>query len=236
MHARLLPLAIACTLTLALTCHTAAHATPESVDELIHAALMLDAHPKTGAVIYNSNCASCHGANGEGNWRRNIPALAGQRLAYLVKQFADFSQQDRDSETMHRVIATKSLDDPQKWMDLAAFINALSPTSKLQMGPGDKITLGEAIFREQCSSCHEEDARGDDDGFVPALRNQHYAYLVKQMHGFINGHRRNVDRDLDLFLYSFKEDEIQAVSDYLSRVKGLTRDHARMRSNGVLSD
>jgi cytochrome c553 len=236
MSARLSPFAIACALVFALTYQTAALATQESVDVLIHTALTLDAHPQTGAVTYNNSCASCHNPNGEGNWRRNIPALAGQRLAYLVKQLADFSQQDRDGNTMHRVIATKSLDDPQKRIDLAAFINSLPPTSKLQIGPGTNISLGEAIFREQCSSCHEEDARGDDDGFVPALRNQHFAYLVRQMHGFINGHRRNVDRDLDLFLYSFKDDEIQATSDYLSRLKGPTKDRAKMRSNGVVSD
>jgi len=236
MPARFSLIAIACTVVLALTYHAAALATPESVDQLIQTALMLDAHPKNGGVAYNDNCASCHGPNGEGNWRRNIPTLAGQRLAYLVKQLADFSQADRDSETMHRVITVKSLDNQQRWMDLAAFINSLPPAQTLQIGSGSNISLGEAIFREQCSSCHEEDARGDDDGFVPALRNQHYGYLVKQKHGFINGHRRNIDRDLDLFLYSFKEDEIQATSDYLSRLKGSTKDRTQMRSNGVATN
>jgi len=36
-------------------------------------------------------------------------------------------------------------------------------------GDGSLLEFGEAVFREQCASCHEEDARGDDDGFEEVL-------------------------------------------------------------------
>jgi cytochrome c553 len=230
-----MPKVVAMCLVVLLSCQSTTEAA-ENVDQLIQTALMLDAHPKKGAKVYEANCGSCHGRTAEGNWKRGVPTLAGQRLAYLVKQLADFSQQERDSEAMHGVIKAKSLNDTQTWMDLAAYINALTPIRNLQIGKGDKILLGEAIFREQCSSCHNEDARGDDDGFVPALRNQHYGYLVRQMRAFTNGHRRNVDPDLEVFLNSFKDDEMHATADYLSRLKGPTEDRAQMRSNGVVSD
>jgi hypothetical protein len=60
--------------------------------------------------------------------------------------------------------------------------------------------------------------------------------LVRQKRAFTNGHRRNVDPDLELFLNSFKGDEIRATADYLSRMRGPTKDRAQMRSNGVVSD
>jgi cytochrome c553 len=230
------PLARLCVTILILAGAQTAHATPEKVDQLIRTALMLDSHPQQGAKLYGKNCASCHGAQAEGNGSRGIPALAGQRHAYLIKQFADFSQQDRDSKAMHRVLQDKSLGDPQAWADLSAFINSLPPAKVLQHGNGAKVLLGEAIFREQCSSCHEEDARGDDDGFVPALRNQHYGYLLRQMQAFADGHRRNVDPDLDRFIASIKDDEMTATADFLSRLTGPIKDRTQMRQNGVVTD
>jgi len=160
----------------ALLLQPLAQATEES-DQLIRTALMLDSHPKQGAIIFKANCTGCHRQQGDGNASRRIPAIAGQRQAYLVKQFADFSLRDRDSQAMHLVVISKSMNDPQSWIDVASFINQLPPASTVQHGTGSNILLGEAIFREQCSSCHEEDARGDDDGFIPSLRNQHYSYF-----------------------------------------------------------
>jgi cytochrome c553 len=42
-----------------------------------------------GARIYAVNCASCHGAKGEGDEARGIPRLAGQHAGYLSRQLYD---------------------------------------------------------------------------------------------------------------------------------------------------
>ncbi|HTU67586.1 MAG TPA: c-type cytochrome [Steroidobacteraceae bacterium] len=42
-----------------------------------------------GRRIYEGRCASCHGANGEGDARREIPRLSGQHAAYLSRQIYD---------------------------------------------------------------------------------------------------------------------------------------------------
>jgi cytochrome c553 len=225
-----------CAVTFLLLSSAAVQATQDTVDELIHTALMLDSHPKRGAVVYKDHCQRCHGPTAAGHEDGAIPVLAGQRQAYLIKQFADFSQRDRDSTTMHRVISRAALNDPQTWVDVAAYLNQLAAPRSVQKGGGRNFLLGEAIFREQCSSCHDEDARGDDDGFVPALRNQHYAYLLRQMDALVQGHRRNIDPDLDLFLSSIKTDELEATADYLSRLKTPDRDRLKMNSNGVVGD
>ena len=154
---------------------------PESVDELVHNALQLDVNPARGGEVYAKHCVRCHGQQAHGDPARNIPALAGQRQAYVVKQLADFSELERDSPDMHAVVSQAGLAEPQVWADVSAWLNALPPIAKPQRGDGRYLKLGEAIFREQCASCHEDDARGDDDGFVPSLRNQHYAYLLNEM-------------------------------------------------------
>jgi cytochrome c553 len=42
-----------------------------------------------GQAIYQSACASCHGKDGEGDARNEIPRLAGQHAGYLARQIYD---------------------------------------------------------------------------------------------------------------------------------------------------
>jgi cytochrome c553 len=208
----------------------------QRVDELIHDALQLDVHVDRGREIYEKNCASCHGLKAHGDPNRGIPSLAGQRQAYVVKQLADFSERERESRNMHSIVSRVGLSEPQVWADVAAYVNGLAPIGRPQHGDGRHLELGEAIFREQCSSCHEEDARGDDDGFVPSLRNQHYAYLLKETRTMGRWHARNIEEDLARFLNSLEEDEIVGLADYLSRLHGPTKDRLRMRDDGSAGD
>lgn len=206
------------------------------VDQWIHTALELDQDTERGAVLYAQHCAGCHGAQAWGDAARFIPALAGQRRAYLVKQLADFMELEREGRSMHEVVSSAGLGDPQVWADIAGYMNGLSPAQPTQTGDGTGLVLGEAIFREQCAACHEEDARGDDEGFVPSLRNQHYAYLLHQMRGLTAWHRLNADDGLVRFLDSLEAEEMTAVADYLSRFRGPVQDRLRMHNDGTVGD
>ncbi|MFI4889821.1 MAG: c-type cytochrome [Steroidobacterales bacterium] len=206
------------------------------VDRVTRAALKLDADPKRGAETFGQVCAHCHGAKAHGNATRAIPALAGQRFAYLVRQLANFAGGERDSATMHRIVSEPRLRDPQAWVDVAAYLNALPVAPFEVTGDGSGAALGRGIFHEQCSSCHRADAHGDDAGFVPALRNQHYSYLVSQMHKLASGARHNADEDLVRFIRSLEDSDIAAVADYLSRLRGPGADRKHMRDDGVVVD
>lgn len=212
------------------------YASPARVDQLVRAALQLDSNATRGATLYDRNCARCHGDKALGSASSVVPALAGQRRAYLIKQLTDFTELEREGRDMHDVVAQAALAEPQAWADIAAHLNGLPVVRFPETGDGGGVELGEAIFREQCASCHEEDARGDDDGFVPSLRNQHYSYLVRQMRSLASWHRLNVDADLVRFLDSLDTDELTAVADYLSRLQGPTRDRLKMRADGTVSD
>jgi len=213
---------------------TAAPASEERVDAATRAALALDAHPKAGARLFARHCQTCHGAHAGGDPGRNIPSLAGQRFTYLVRQLANFAGKERDSREMHQVVSQAALRTPQAWVDIASWLNAQPMNPAAQAGDGKHLGLGEGIFREQCASCHREDARGDDDGFVPSLRGQHQAYLANQIRGLANGRRHNLDENLMRFFNSFEDSDIAAVADYLSRLKGPGIDRAKMRDDGTV--
>lgn len=215
---------------------TSVSASPERVDELIRATLDLDPNVERGATLYAANCATCHGAQASGNAKQLIPTLAGQRRAYLIKQLADFSELERTATQMHRVIAQSEVSEPQEWADITAFINGLPVTSKPQYGNGKNLSLGEAAYRQWCASCHSDDGRGDDDGFSPSLRNQHYAYLLHQMRELAAGHRFNIESDLVLFLDSLEAEEMRGLADYISRMRGSISDRSEMRDDGFVGD
>lgn len=220
----------------ALLCGAIASAAPARVDQLVRTALELEPNASRGAALYLQNCARCHGQGAIGDPRNVIPALAGQREAYLIKQLADFTELERESQEMHAVVARAALNEPQAWADVAAYLSRLPPAPFPETTDGEGVELGEAIFQEQCASCHEEDARGDDDGFVPSLRDQHYSYLVRQTRALAASHRLNVDADLVRFIDSLDTEEITAVADYLSRLRGPVRDRAKLRDDGKLRD
>lgn len=213
-----------------------ARASQESVDRETQAALALDAHPTRGAAQFGRNCASCHGRQAQGDADRAIPALAGQRFTYLVRQLADFAGAERDSNTMHRVLGQKELRRRQSWVDIAAYLNRAPRSGRAQTGDGAQLARGRDIFREHCAACHRGDAHGDDDGYVPSLRNQHYPYLVNQLHKLGEGRRHNVDADLVRLLGNFDDRDIRATADYLSRLQGAGAVHKIMRDDGVVVD
>lgn len=211
-------------------------ASPHSVDEKVRNALQLDQSVENGKKLYAVNCAQCHGAQALGSAAKVIPSLAGQRRAYLFKQLADFSELERASPEMHAVVAKSELSDERAWADLSGYLNSLPRTSFPQTGDGRGLELGEAIFQDQCASCHQEDARGDDDGFIPSLRDQHYSYLVRQTRSIASWHRLNVDADLVRYLDSLDTEETTAVADYLSRMRGPIKDHDKMNSDGTVNN
>jgi cytochrome c553 len=219
-----------------LGCGPGAFASPTRVDQLVRTALQLDPNASHGAALYLQNCARCHGQGAIGDPRNVIPALAAQREAYLIKQLADFTELERESREMHAVVARSPLNEPQSMADVAAYLSHLPPVRAPETADGTGVELGEAVFQEQCASCHEEDARGDDDGFVPSLRDQHYSYLVREMRALAASHRLNVDADLVRFIDSLDTEEMTAVADYLSRLRGPVRDRAKLRDDGKVRD
>jgi cytochrome c553 len=206
----------------------------ERVDHRTQEALAMDAHPVRGNALYSEYCSRCHGGAGQGNAGKVIPALAGQRFTYLVRQLANFAGAERESSTMHGVAIQPAINDPQEWVNIAAYLNRLAPPIDVQTGSGKALRLGRGIFHEQCASCHGTDASGDQDGYVPSLRHQHYAYLDEQMHKLADGYRHNADEDLVRFMRTFDERDMRGTADYLSRLQGSGTTRKTMRQDGVV--
>jgi len=212
-----------------------AHASAEETEQLVRNTLSLDAKRGRGESLFRSECSDCHGRKALGDAERLIPALAGQRRAYLIKQLADFAEMERNAGQMHGVVRRAQVANPQAWADLALYLNSLPIPAKSQTGNGAFLDLGAGSYQRWCAGCHAPDGRGDDDGFVPSLRNQHYRYLLREMEAMAVGHRA-VEPELMRFLRGLSGDELVGIADYVSRLRGPIVDRARLRDDGSLSD
>jgi cytochrome c553 len=54
-----------------------------------------------GAELYQRDCVGCHGARGEGDAQRAIPALAGQHYAYLLREIRAVAAGRRGNRDAH---------------------------------------------------------------------------------------------------------------------------------------
>lgn len=75
-----------------------------------------------GGRLYEANCASCHGARGEGDDEEVVPVLAGQHPVYLLRQMYDSVDGRRPSLAQLHSKRIKPLDFEQ----LRAIANFLS--------------------------------------------------------------------------------------------------------------
>ena len=83
-----------------------------------------------GERLYG-NCAACHGANAEGIWAVNAPALAGQNDWYIASQLRNFRDAIRGAhpadlygDQMMLMADVMPADDDID--DLVAYLNTLS--------------------------------------------------------------------------------------------------------------
>jgi cytochrome c553 len=196
---------------------TAALASPRTLD-LYEDALSLTPAPKRGAQLYQHRCASCHGKQALGSGEKVIPSLAGQLESYLLKELVDFVELDRDTPEMHRLMATRELGKPQAWRDLAAYLAQLAPNEQAQVGNGNAVIHGARAYADYCAQCHGEAGEGMEQGAAPALRSQHYSYLLLQLRSFDTDHRLNIEPPLQDSMVGLNRDDLEAIADYLSRL------------------
>jgi cytochrome c553 len=63
-----------------------------------------------GTEVYGRSCAACHGKYGDGSDRQQIPKVAGQNYAYLVRQIHDAVEGRRPNFPASHVDLLKRLD------------------------------------------------------------------------------------------------------------------------------
>lgn len=186
--------------------------------DIIERALQAKPDTETGKRVYREHCSACHGGQAYGNADEVIPALAGQLPIYVIKQLVDLAEGGRASADMHRIAAKKPLSTPQGLSDIAGYLAALDPNPKPETGDGAQLAMGKRYYQGLCAYCHGAQGGGNEAHATPALRRQHYSYLLMQMRDLSADHRYSVDVAIVDTLQRLSHDQLSAIADYASRL------------------
>lgn len=178
----------------------------------------LQGDAKNGKDAYHT-CALCHTPQGWGTEDGYFPQLSGQHPNVLIKQLIDIKTGNREVPTMIPFADEIFYKGHQDVADVVSYISSLPMTPKNSVGAGDNLDLGKKLYEQQCQSCHGPNAEGNNEKSYPLLQGQHYQYLLRQMQWIKQGIRKNGDEKMRMDISAFKESDMQAVADYISRIK-----------------
>lgn len=184
--------------------------------------LALPPDAEHGRVLYLKHCVPCHGGHAWGDGPRGIPALAGQRPFYLIKQLASFATARRAGDSMHEVMRRQDLDWPQAVRDLAAHLSQARRNPDPEHADIHDPFGAQGLYQGRCASCHGRNGESAEEAIVPALGGQHYRYLRQRIGSFGLVHQGQVDETLTGLVHRLSGDQQFAVSDYISRLTYLT--------------
>lgn len=184
------------------------------------AAAPVAADLRHGEVLYRRHCVACHGARAWGDGPREIPALAGQREAYLIAQLTRFASEARPGSPMHGpamldTLRASDVNRPVAIRDLAAYLARAPAAPQVEQGQGRSLAAGKSAYLSACARCHGESGDGAD-WLAPRIGGQHFRYLLSRLREFDATHRGLVEPA------ALSGEEQQALADYISRLGGST--------------
>jgi cytochrome c oxidase subunit 2 len=173
-------------------------------------------------------CASCHGAQGEGNQQLNAPKLAGQPAWYIERQLNYYKQGirggegDTNGQAMIGMANMLTTDDAVS--NMAAYIASLPDTPAQPTVTGD-IDNGYDIYDRNCAACHLDNGEGTWYTDAPKLAGMSDWYFVTQISNFRAGIRGLHPDDLygeqmvSMATAMADEEEIRDVAAYINTLR-----------------
>jgi cytochrome c553 len=162
-------------------------------------------------------CQGCHRVGALGRVDGSYPRLAGQHASVLIKQLSDVRSGRRNNPKMLPFADHQSL-SVQDIADIAAFLQALPVPADQGQGGGTDLARGGKLYAADCATCHGARGEGNADKFYPRVSGQHYRYLLRETRMIRDGERRNGNPEMIEAVRKFSDEDIAAVSDYMSRL------------------
>ena len=160
------------------------------------------------------SCAACHGADGNAT-QPGLPSLAGQPAMHTFLQLVQFREKRRRDPVMSP-FAEKLTD--RDMQDIGAYYAAQKASARAFNADAGKAAAGrKTLEMHHCGSCHMPDLSGQNH--IPRLAGQDYQYLVKQLRGFKNGSRPDIDGTMASAAQALSEQDVENLAHYLASLK-----------------
>lgn len=189
----------------------------------------------------NELCAGCHGEFGQGGKDGEYPRIAGQPMAYIVKQMQLFRDRKLDNMAMLEYVNPRDFPEDDIY-DVSAYLakvelltqlppidesQAFDPLERLQLAKrvlniprteeGDP-EKGRITYNKECRSCHGTDGWGRPDRNDPMLAGQHTKFLLRQIDKYRQGIRLHDESDPVELLTQFTDAELMDILAFLATV------------------
>ena len=180
------------------------------------AGLPNDGQAADGRKIATTQCAECHGVDGNADAGKDVPNIAGQQANYIVKQLKEFASGRRRNEDMTRISTALNDDDSVAVAAWYAGKKALPGKA----GDAKLADAGRQIYEDgngdpavqPCAVCHQSDGSGN--ARFPRIAGQQKPYLTKQLGDFKSG-RRATDPQMVEIAKHLNANEIKALTEYI---------------------
>ena len=193
-------------------------------------------------------CSLCHGDKGQGNLRRDGPALAGLEAWYLQLQMLNFkhgirgtARGDVPGHVMY--LARGMLRDETTIKSLAEYISQLesgiplaanavgerpylweSPYAGLDASIKPDAAAGEKTYATICVACHGADGKGNEALGAANLTYLHEPYMIRQLKYFRDDVRGAHPKDIrgqQMAAIAKSLTDDQAIADVAAYIAGL---------------
>ncbi len=193
---------------------------------------------KKGKSAY-AVCATCHGANGQGNEALNAPKIAGLPDWYVERQLNNFKRgirgvhpKDIYGQQM-RPMAIALLND-EAVRDMTVYVATLKSRSiskPVTVASSSKaVTNVQAPVSEPlyapCASCHGSEGEGNQKLGAPRLAGQHAWYIERQLRNWRDGIRGTHSEDLygiqmrPMAMTLVKDSDLKKVVSFIATLRG----------------
>jgi len=185
----------------------------------------------TSESIHIQRCSACHYRDGS-SATSDIPNIAGQYDAYLIKALRMFKEHKRDSEAMELIA---SLHKEQELVILADHFSKQKPAANPRSAAphsagwsrGQQIFQTERVYGIACVDCHGDDAKGflrttprsKNVRAIPNLAGQQPGYLKKALQQYTLGKQQTGMCGMRRAGKTLDQGDIDALVEYLSSMQ-----------------
>lgn len=133
-----------------------------------------------GRVAFANNCAGCHGAGGQGAMG-GFPSLADddwiygggfEAIQHTIRHGVRANESDEQRGIAMPAFQTTGMLNAAQVADTAEFVLSLTGSSI----DAAALTRGEALYTENCASCHGDRGEGNRDLGAPRLNDRIWLY------------------------------------------------------------
>jgi cytochrome c oxidase cbb3-type subunit 3 len=130
---------------------------------------------RDGRRLFGDNCAVCHGTDARGS--RGFPNLTSgswlwggdpQTIAETLRVGINAAHEETRVSQMPGFGQLQML-PPADIDSVVSYVRSLSDPAAVVAGSSDKIAAGKAVFADNCSACHGDDAKGKREVGAPSL-------------------------------------------------------------------